>query len=285
MSLFKDKIELQIQEAELATQKSLERFPPLLKWLLVGCLVAIIPGYYAAKAISRHIWQNKYQKTQLTAKPSFTNPKAPVVSNITVTTLKQGSYAAVITISNPNFDLSLDQVPYQVIFYNAQKQQIYSYSDQLYLLPNQTKYLTVPTFTANNPVAYTNLQLPQTLPWQKRLQIPTVDLITSPANSSQESSPPAFVVTGDFTNNSPYTLGTVRLTFVLYDSSNNIIGVSQRDEFTVAPFERRSYTQLWPNSYVTDLGKIDVEAYTDTLNQNNLSVPAEASSSASSLSR
>lgn len=285
MSLFKDKIELEIQEAELATQKTLDRFPPLLKWLLIFLLVAIIPSYYAAKAISFNIWQKRYQQNQLTAKPSFTNPKAPMASDITVTPLKPGSYAAVLSITNPNFDLSLDQVPYQVNFYNSQKQQIYSYSDQLYLLPNQTKFLTVPTFTVSDQIVYTNLQLPQTLPWQKRLQLPTVNLITSPVTASEQSSPPAFALTGDFTNNSPYTLATVRLAFVLYDSANNIIGVSQRDEFTVAPFERRSYTQLWPNSYVSGLGKIDVEAYTDTLDQSNLSVPAEASSSASSLSR
>ena len=285
MSLFKDKIELEMQEAQLATQKSLDRLPPLLKWLLIVLLVAVIPSYYIAKSISFNIWQKKYQQTQLTAKPSFTDAKAPVASTVTLTTLKQGSYAAMLTISNPNFDLSLDKVPYKIIFYNAQKQQIYSYSDELYLLPNQTKFLTVPTFTANDAVAYSNFQLSPNLPWQKRLQIPVVGLVTSPAKSSQQSSPPAFAVTGDFTNNSSYTLGKVRLTFVLYDSGNNIIGVSQRDEFTVTPFERRSYTQLWPNSYVSDLGKIDVEAYTDTLDQNNISVPSQASSSASSLSR
>ena len=285
MSLFKDKIELEVEEMELAAQKSLNNFPPLQKWLLIVFLILIIPGYYTAKAISYHIAYNKYQQTLLTAKPSFSNAKAPVISAVTVTTLKQGSYAAVATITNPNFDLSLDNVPYQVIFYNSQKQQIYSYSDTLYLLPNQTKYLTVPTFTASDVVAFTNLQLPPSLPWQKRLQIPTVKLLTSLPSPSQQSSPPAFVVTGDFTNNSPYTLGTVRLAFVLYDTSSNIIGVSQRDEFTVAPFERRSYTQLWPNSFAPILSKIDVQAYTDTLNQNNLSVPIEASSSASDLSR
>ena len=285
MSLLQDKIELEVEEVELAAQKSLNNFPPLQKWLLIILLVAIIPGYYAAKAISYKIAYTKYQQTLLTAKPSFANPKAPIVSNVTVTTLKAGSYAAVATIANPNFDLSLDNVPYQVIFYNSQKQQIYSYSDTLYLLPNQTKYLTVPTFSANDLVAFTNIQLPPNLPWQKRLQIPTVNLLTSLPNSSQTTSPPAFVVTGDFTNNSPYTLGTVRLAFVLYDMGNNIIGVSQRDEFTVAPFERRSYTQLWPNSFAPTLSKIDVQAYTDTLDQNNLSVPSQASSSASSLSR
>ena len=93
------------------------------------------------------------------------------------------------------------------------------------------------------------------------------------------------MVTGDFTNNSPYTLGTVRLTFVLFGAGNNIIGVSQRDEFTVAPFERRSYTQLWPDAFPSNLAKVETDAYTDTLDPDNLMVTAPPAGSASDLSR
>jgi len=284
MSIFQDKIELQIEEAELAAQKSIELLPPALKWFFIIGIIAIIPVYFISKVISQHIWQGRYEQNLLAAKPSFTNAKAPTISDITVTTLKAGSYAAALTISNPNFDLSLDQVPYQIIFYNAQKQQIYSYTDKLFLLPNQAKYLTVPTFTAQDLPASAALQLPNNPPWQKRLQIPTVDLVVSPPSSTQQSSPSAFVVTGDFTNQSPYILGSVRLAFVVYDTNNKIIAVSQRDEFTVGPFQRRSYTQLWPQAYVPALGKIDVQAYTDVLDPNNLSAPSTPSGSSSDLS-
>ena len=83
MSLFKDKIEVEIQEAELATQKSLSRLPGLQKWLLIIVVIGIIPAYYIAKGISLRSWESKYQQTQLTAKPSFTDAKAPVTSSIT----------------------------------------------------------------------------------------------------------------------------------------------------------------------------------------------------------
>jgi hypothetical protein len=180
----------------------------------------------------------------------------------------------------------LENVPYNFTFYNAQKQQIYQYQGNLFLLPNQTKYVTAPTFTPTEQITYSDFQIPaeKDLPWQKRLNTPIVNLETSIPQNFEQISPLAFVAQGDFVNNSPYTLAKVRLTFVLYDQNQKIIGISQRDEQTVAPFERRAYKQLWPNMTAPNLNHITVTADTDTLNSNNLSVPSIGSGSSSDLS-
>jgi hypothetical protein len=182
-------------------------------------------------------------------------------------------------------DLSFDNVTYTFTFFNSQKQQIYQYQNTLFLLPDQTKYVTVPTFTPTEPVAYVNFTLPPSLPWQKRINVPTVNLVTSIPQTFEQASPLAFVAQGDFLNNSPYTLSKVRLTFVLFDKNQNIIGISQRDEETIMPFEQRAYKQLWPNMIAPNLGNITVTADTDTLDPDNLSAPAVNSSAASDLSR
>lgn len=285
MSLLKDKIELNIQEAGLFTQKSLGQFPRVFVWLIVIALLAIIPAYYTARGLSLKIWSGRYGQGLISAKPSFTNPAAPKISTVTVTTLGPGSYSAIVQISNQNLDLSADSVPYSFVFLNSQKQEIYRYSDKLFLLPNQTKYITAPKFTPPDQIAYADFELPQTLPWQKRLAIPAVDFSTSLPQTFQQSSPSAFVVQGDFVNKSPYILKKVRLTFVLFGPSGNIIGVSQRDESTVTPFERRAYKQLWPNMSAGNLGRVDVTADTDTLDPQNLSAPTINSNSSSDLSR
>ncbi len=284
MSLLKDKIEIGIEEVELEAQTTLGRFPPFFRWVFIFLILAIIPAYYIAKDVSCRIWLSRYGQGAITAKPSFTNPQAPQISPVSVTTLGSGQYAAIAQISNPNLDLSLDKVPYEFDFYNAQKQQIYSYDGAFFLLPNQTKYLTVPTFSLPAQITYANAALPQTLPWQKRLRIPQVALNTSLPSTSTQFSPEAFVVQGNFVNNSPYSLGQVRLTFVLFDTGGKIIGVSQRDEFTVAPFETRAYKQLWPNMTVNNLGQVQVTADTDTLDPNNISIPTVAPGPASDLS-
>jgi hypothetical protein len=285
MSLFKDRMELEIQEAELGAQKVLGQFPPLLKWLLIFCLAALIPAYYIAKSISQNIWQRRYSQNALTAKPSFSSPKDPSVSAVSVTSLGPGQYAAVVLASNQNLDLSADDVPYQFQFYNAQKQLVYSYSNTLFFLPNQTKYISVPTFSSTDQIAYADFVFPQAIAWQKRLNVVTVNLVTSQPSSYQQASPPAFVVAGDFTNQSPYTLNQVRLTFVLSDGFGKIIGVSQRDEFTVAPFEQRTYKQLWPQIQAANLSKIRVTADTDSLNPLDLIVQTAPNNSSSNLGR
>ncbi len=285
MSLLKDKLELEIQEAELGTQKILGQFPPLLRWALILLLLAIIPTYYIAKNVSEKIWLSRYRQGAVLSKPSFTNPQAPKISPVSVTTLEPGSYAAAVKITNENLDLSVDNLPFEFVFYNAGKQQIYSYSNALFLLPDQTKYIIAPRFTATEQIAYADFQLPQNIPWQKRLSIPAVSLTTSVPAVSNQVSPPAFLVAGDFVNNSPYAVATVRLTFILFNSEGAIIGASQRDEFTVAPFERRSYQQLWPNLLANNLGRVEVDADTDTLNPNNLSASSVPGNNASNLGR
>jgi hypothetical protein len=285
MSLLTEKIELDIQEGELAAKNALSDLPPLVRWGIIILVVAIIPSYFIAKSVAFNIWQARYKQGAITAKPSFTNPVAPKTSNVFLTTIGPGQYAAAVKITNPNLDLSLDNIPYEVDFLNSQKQQIYNYKDTLFLLPNQSKYLVVPTFSVTDQITYTSLVLPQTLPWQKRLQIPQVSLITSLPTTFTQNSPQAFVVQGDVYNNSPYALSKVRLTFIIFDTSGNIIGTSQRIESTFAPFERRTYKQLWPNVAISNLGGVSVAADTDTLDSSNLSVPAPQTNSASDLSR
>src|SRR6266404_2194337 len=122
MSLFKDRVELGIEEAELETKKTFEDFPPLWRWLIIIMIVAIIPGYFIAKGISQKTWARRYQQTAIFSKPSFQNPESPKMGNVNVTTLGPGIYAAAVKITNPNLDLSLNLVPYTFNFYNNQKQ-------------------------------------------------------------------------------------------------------------------------------------------------------------------
>lgn len=285
MALLKEKIQIGIEEAELKTQKVLWSISPVFRWLLIIMALSIVPAYFVAKAISQKIWATRYQQTELKASPSFTDPKNVKISEVSLTTLGENLYSAVVQIANENLDLSAQNVPFEFNFFNAEKQLLYSYSDKLFLLPDQKKYIIAPRFSANEQIAFTEFRFVADPVWQKRLNIPGVELQTSTPNNYNQISPPAFVVEGNFINNSVYTLKQVRLNFVLFDSFGKIIGSSRRDEFTVAPYERRSYKQLWPNVIAPTLGKTEIVAETNTLDPNNLAIPTAPSSSASDLSR
>ncbi|MBI5530158.1 MAG: hypothetical protein HY918_01515 [Candidatus Doudnabacteria bacterium] len=286
MSILKDKIEIGIEEAELGVEQSLSQMPPLLKWYFIIGIIAIIPAYFIAKNISFKIWQKNYAVYAVTAKPSFTNPKDLSVSDISVTSQGPNTFAALVKITNPNLDLSAQNINYRFNFYNSSKTLIYSSpTNNFFILPNQSKYLTATKFTSSDAIAYAEVKIDPNIAWQKRLQIPQVKLLTSVPSTYQQNSPAAFVVEGDFTNQSPYLLGQVKLTFVLYNTANKIIGVSERTEFTVSPFERRGYKQLWPNMAAPQLSKVEIIADTNTLDSGNLKILESSSSSASDLGR
>ncbi len=286
MSFLKDKIELSIQEAEFAAQQNLNSVSPFFKWLLILGILAVLPSYFIAKNISYNIWKNTYSQDLISPKPSFTNPKEPKVTPVSVTTMGQGIYAAVVKISNTNLDLSANNIPYTFNFINSKKETVYTESGKFFLLPDQTKYISVPRFSTQEDIAFTEFLITkEQLIWQKKLNIPTVKIITSQPNSYEQFTPLAFVVEGDFTNQSPYTVKQIRLNFILFDQKGTIIGTSQRDEFTVAPFERRTYKQLWPGTSNINIANVKIFTDTNTLDPNNLSIESFQDNSSSNLNR
>ena len=274
MSLLKDKIELTVAEAELNTEQALHQFPPLLRWVLILAALAIIPAYYISRTFAFNYWSQRYAAAKIEAKPSFTNAKTPTLSKITIIPLDADTYTTVIGIKNENVDLSLDVTPYQLNFYDKNKELVATFSDKFFLLPNQEKYLIASKINSAFPIVSASIELPPTLHWQKKISLPEVQLLTSVPNSYPQTNPPAYVIEGNVVNNSPYGLGQVRLYFVLYNVDGQIVGASQRDEFSLSPYERRAYKQLWPNFYPGPVDHVKVIADTNTLDKTNLTVPA-----------
>lgn len=286
MSLLKERIELGIQEAELSAQQNLSSFPPFLRWLLIFCVIAILPAYFVSKNLSYKFWSAEYKSSLIEAKASFTNPKPLNISDVNVTTIGEGVFAGVVKVSNDNLDLSASNIPYIISFLNSKEETIYSEQGKFYILPNQTKYISVPRFTSTEKVVYTNFSIDEkSVKWQKKINIPKVTIANSVPKTYEQFSPLSFVVEGDITNQSPYNIKQVRITFLLFDKNKTIIGVSQRDEFTLAPFERRTYKQLWPNISENNIYSVQVLTDTNTLDPNNLTVEAIPDNSSSNLSR
>lgn len=285
MSLLKDKIELEVEMAELRAQESLNQFPKVLRWILVGCILAAIPAYFLAKSLSYSYWDKQYSGYRLTAKPSFTEAKEPTISPVTLGSTGNGNYSAVVQVKNNNLDLSLAQAPYEFVFYNDKSEQLYRETGTTFFLPNEQKFLVVPRFTSKDAVSAADFRFTAELKWQKRLSIPKAEIRPSTPDPYNQLIPPAFVVEGNYLNNSPYQLGAVRLTFIIYDRSGKIIGASRRDDFTVAPYERRTYKQIWPQVYADPGYTVKVFAETNVFDAKNLTLPEAPAGSAADLSR
>jgi len=285
MSLLKDKIELEIEEAEVEAGKRLRELSGIVRWFFIFCAVGIIPGFFIAKAISHGVWVRNYNQYLIASHASFAEPLPPAISDTTITTSGQGSYSAVASITNENLDLSLDGVPYSYTFLNQKGEVVHTNKGTLFLLPNQKKYIVVPRIVTAETITSANLEIGTDLPWQKRLYVPEVSLLTGKPQTINQSEPVTFIVEGDVQNNSPYNLGKIHLVFILRDADKKIIGASERNEFTVKPFERRGYRQLWPQIYGTTVASVEVKAETNTLDNANLVLPEQTATPASSLVR
>ncbi len=286
MSFLKDKIEIKIEETELETQRAFNSFPRGYKIVTLVILIAVVPAYFIAKYSAQAIYFNTYKKQAgITAKTSFTNPQPLKISDVYLTQQGTGAYSAVVLVTNPNLDLSFKNAPYKFNFYNSQKELVYSYSEKLFLLPDQSKYVIAPRFSSAVPIIYSDFQLPDGPTWQKRLSLPKVQLLALAPTIYQQASPQALIAEGSITNQSPYAIKQARITFVLFDSQNHIIGSSQREEFSLAPSERRAYKQLWPGFEPTDFDRLEVRADTNVLDPLNLSAASAPSGNAGDLGR
>lgn len=275
MSLLKDKIELEVQTAELKAKQAMETFPKTLRFFLIIAFLGSIPAYYVSKNLSESYYQKQYANLAITAKKSFENPEAPQISPVTITNAGNGLFGAAVKITNKNLNLSLPKASYQFSFYDSQKQPIYSETGQLFLLPNESKYIVAPRFSAKQQPAYANFSLTDSeLHWENRFSITKVDLVTQEPNVYNQIMPQQFVAEGTYLNKSKYALSQVRLTFLILDRGGNIVGVSRRDDFSLKPGEQRSYKQIWSGLYADPAYKVKVFAESNPFEQGNLSSPS-----------
>lgn len=291
MPLLKEKLELEIEEAELRAQKTLQGLPPLARWALIVGVIAILPAYFIAKSVSQAYWQKKYSTSILQAHPSFTGTQDLKLNNIYLTSLGNNTYSALAVVENPNLDLAADNVKYAFNFYDANGKQLVPLSGDIggsaYFLPGQKQYLAVPKFNlgSGQAIASVKLGLDTNISWRKPYQLPSLQFPTNIPNFYQQYSPLSFVVEGNFQNNNAYLVKTVRLIFLAYDKNNVIVAISQRDEYDIQPFERRAYKQLWPNIYAQNVSRVSVIVTANTLNPNNLTIIQSGSGKASNLDR
>ena len=274
MSLLKEKIELELQEAELQIQKRISYFPPILKWILIFCVIGLIPSYYIAKQISYSIAKKQFEKQLTVAKPSFQNPILPKVEQVQIFNWNQNTYSVMATVSNQNIELSAPNVHYQFKFYDANNKNIIPETGltegNTNFIANKTQNIVLPRILSKQKIYRGEIIFNDNIHWQKRLDLPNVKIVTTLPKYENSNSPFDFKVTGFVENLSIYELGKVRILLLVKDTSGKIISLSERSEFSLKTGERRSYTQIWPNINFLKAASVEAVADTDILDTENL---------------
>jgi hypothetical protein len=263
---------LGVEEGGFSFANQFNNIPRWKRLLILAVAVLIIPGYIGARVGTEQYLNQKYAREALAAHPAFSTALDPVVGKMTIIRNPNNSYSGVVLITNPNIDLAATDIDYTVSFLNSNKQPVYTSTGTTYLLPNEKKYIVVPKVEGTSSgVASGSLSLAE-VKWQKKLDIPEVKLRATEPISKEEVNPLMFVAEGSIINDSPYQIGSARIVFLLYNDANEIIGVSQRDEFRLLPFGRRAYKQLWPGLYASQVKKVQVIPTTNSLDPQNITI-------------
>lgn len=277
MSL-KENLQIQTSGVAIGVQENAFRFKTwyqsLFGWqraLFIFLMVLLIPGYFAVRYGLELVLLRQYGQNALVAHPAFNNPEQLSQTKVTIVPNPNGTVSAYAIVKNPNLDLAAEELRYSFNFYNSRNQQVYTSSGVAYILPNQSRWLVVPRVESTDPISRSELVIDEPN-WQKRLTVPEVELRMNEPYTYQQDSPLATITEGSVINNSPYSLQQVSLVLVLYGENNQVLAMSSREEFTLQPYERRAYLLQWPGLNRSSVSRIGLEAYTNSLDPDNLTV-------------
>ena len=275
---------LKIQEIILVVLRSFQELPRGKRLVLIVCLVAMIPAFFIAKYGSFAFWNWQYKDLRVVAAPAFQSSQDVEVGTAKVIRSGDNLYSVYTKIKNRNLDLALQDARYEFTFFNNSGDVVKTQQGGLFLLPDQEKYIVVSNVVSTEVITSAKVVLSQ-VNWQKKATIPKIVIRTPAPTTYEEVNPLQFVAEGVIVNESPYRLGVVRITFVLYNAAGDIIGISERSEVSVRSSERRAYVQRWPGLYESEVARVEVFAETNSLNGNNLILEDLPSAGGSSLDR
>jgi hypothetical protein len=258
------------EESGLAVKNFFSSMARWQKVVFFAGVILIIPGYFAAYYSSQTIVKSHNEKNLLQAHSALGQAKPISATSITVLKVAPNQYTAYFQVTNNNLDLAAPNIPYSIDFFNAAGEKIYTSQGNFFLLADQKKYIVVPRIDNREEIASGKLSITE-IKWQKRLAVPQVSFKTpKPDLYDQTFDSSQLIAEGSVVNDSAYTIKTIKITFLLYNRSGQIVGVNVRDEGNLVPFGRRAYKQSWPNLAAGDISKVEVNVDVNTLDQSNL---------------
>ncbi len=272
MSLFKEKIELKLEEAELRASQALSHYPPIFRYTALTLIAIIIPAYFIFQWVGQTLENRRLNPQRLSARQSFSESHPLELEQILLVKNNNNTYSAAVQITNPNRELSLNGAEALFYLYDQSGNQTEKLPIKFYILPNQTKWLLVPRISGDQTLVSAKVNFEDPLPWIKRQQIPNISIIAGQATIVEQDQPKGLATRGSITNASNYQIKEAEIIFLLSDKSGQIVSISTRTLNDLRPQERRDYVQQWPgfsgNGY-----NVEVLASTNALNSQNIAIP------------
>lgn len=269
-SIEKQQLEIAVAEKELKTKEFFEGFSKFKRRAFFTLVILIIPAYFATKLAVARVYLNGFAKTQITSHAAVLQPLDVQVVETKALTMIGENYSAYALIKNPNKDLSAKDLNYTFKFFDASNNLIGSASDKTYLLGGEQKYLVLANVKLKSMPQKVTVEIENPV-WKRRFTIPNVLISSGIPQYADVTDPVGFSIASSITNQSTFTIDTVKISAIVLDKFGKVLAVNQTVQNAVLPKEVRGYKMYWPvplASQVAGAPRIIVE--TNVLDPNNL---------------
>lgn len=251
----------------LSFLEGLYSLSPLQRLLVVGGLVLLIPGFFLVRFVTATAFGFYYENKTAYATTSFTSVSDLQVGTFTLLPVL-GGYTAYVEVSNPNFEISASKASYVVTFFDEAGRKVLDKTGVTWIEKSGKRTVVIPRFSVGGNIARAGLKFTD-IKWQKKVEIPEVAL-AAPDPVVFENQGGGMRLEGQVQNLSPYDLGSARVVTFLYNSQKQLVGVSERYEFSLRPGERRAYVLNFPDLKSFDIFRVVTAADTNALDPNNV---------------
>ncbi|MDB4940356.1 MAG: hypothetical protein JWO40_781 [Candidatus Doudnabacteria bacterium] len=251
-SIEKQKLEIEVAEKELKLKDFFANFSKFNRRAFFVLIILLIPIYFVAKFAVAEVYLNGFSKNEITAHQAIVQALPVQIVETKALTMVGDNYSAYALIKNPNQDLSTKELKYKFIFLDAAGKELGSDSDKTYLLGGEQKYLILPNIHLKQQPDQVQVEITDPV-WKRRFSIPNILIKAGIPQYQDQTDPIGFTLQSNISNQSNSTIGAVRISAVVFDKNNKIIGVNQRTENTLAPKEVRDYKMFWPIPLATQV--------------------------------
>jgi hypothetical protein len=181
----------------------------------------------------------------------------------------QGSYDAMMRVSNPNNQIAGSSFSYDLKLEDAGGNVLAERSGESFILPKESKYiietsLETDKIPAQIEASISNPRWEEFFDYERpelNIYDRKYDLISSGVGYSE-----AF---GLFRNESPFDFNSVKINVVLRDANGKPIAFNKTEMNTINAGEQRDFRLLWPVNFPGDVQGVEMEAEADVFNSQN----------------
>lgn len=234
----------------------------LLAGIAIGVLLALVflPG---------HFFKNPVPTPTLDPRDTLMPLK---ILSSQLLPIGDGDYDVLVRVQNPNQTYGSGDVQYSLrLFWDGTgaSEKFDEKPGSFYILPGQTKYLTVTPVKSQRAITRVELHI-TSVKWQEldMLALRGVNIVTTGA--VYESVEGAYGrVRGSVANNSDFDINRVDIGVILLDEDEKPIAINRTEIYTFLAHKTRGFETSWPLPFEGNVARTSVEAHVNLFEQSS----------------